>query len=197
MSTNHELIVAPFKIYLAPVGETFPGVAADPAGNWALLGRGGDLAMGEEGLTITHAQTVDLHRTYGATGPRKASRSSEDLTVAFTLLDLTLEGYTQAINAAAPTEVSAGTGAAGYRHVNLHRGVAVGCVAMLIRGKVSGYGDGFNTQYEIPTAAQTGAPAVTYVKNALAGLSMEFMAIEDAAASSPFGRLVMQNAAAL
>ncbi len=193
----NEIVIAHFDVYLAPVGETFPDVDDTPGGNWSLLGNGGNLSMGEEALTVTHTQQVDLHRTYGSTGPRKASRSSEDLMIAFTLVDLTLEHYTRALNNVAVTDVAADTGKPGYRHINLHRGRDVYRVALLARGELSVYGDDLEGQYEVPIAVQTGSPAPAFTKTDMAALALEFMALEDASADSPFGRLVMQDAVAL
>ena len=195
MSEPNELVISPFDVYLAPVGEAFPDVDDTPGGNWSLLGNGGNLSMGEEALTVTHTQQVDLHRTYGSTGPRKASRSSEDLMIAFTLVDLTLEQYTRALNNVAVTDVAAGSGTPGYRHINLHRGRDVYRVALLARGELSVYGNGLNGQYEVPIAVQTGSPAPAFTKTDMAGLALEFMALEDA--TNKFGRLVMQDAVAL
>ncbi len=197
MSEPKELVITTFEVYLAPVGEAFPDTVAIPGGNWSLLGNGGDLSMGEEGLTVTHTQQVDLHRTYGSTGPRKASRSSEDLTFAFALVDLTLEHYTRAINNLAVTNVAAGSGTPGYRHINLHRGRDVYRAALLVRGEFGVYGLDMKGQYEVPIAVQTGNPTPTFTKTAMAALALEFMALEDASADSPFGHLAIQDAVAL
>ena len=195
MSEPNEILISLFDVYLAPVGEAFPDVDDTPGGNWSLLGNGGNLSMGEEALTVTHTQQVDLHRTYGSTGPRKASRSSEDLMIAFTLVDLTLEQYTRALNNVAVTDVAAATGNPGYRHINLHRGRDVYRVALLVRGELSVYGDDLEGQYEVPIAVQTGSPAPAFTKTDMAGLALEFMALEDV--TKKFGRLVMQDAVAL
>jgi len=73
-------------------------------------------------------------------------------------------------------------------------------MALLVRGNVSGYGDGFKSQYEIPVCFQSGSPEPVYTKGEPAGLALEFTALEDPAAATPdmrFGRLVMQHQAAL
>jgi hypothetical protein len=65
-----------------------------------------------------------------------------------------------------------------------------------VRGGVSPYGDGWNLQYEVPIAFQTGEPEVIYRKDEPAGLALEWTAIIDPSAVSAderFGRLVAQH----
>src|SRR3972149_1711190 len=195
----YEIIAAPFKAYLAPVGEAFPDVDTTPAGNWVLLGTSGDKNITEDGVTVSHPQTLEMIRMLGSTGPLKAVRTEEDLLFSFVLADLTLEQYRHVLNLGSVSTVAAGSGTPGYKHLPTRRGLDVSERALLIRGP-SPYGDGWNMQYECPRAVHTGEPEVIFSKGEAAGLLFEFMALEDPAAASDslrFGRIVAQNATAL
>lgn len=195
-----EIIAAPFEVYVAPVGTTFPDVDTAPSAPWALLGTSGNKNITEDGITLTHGQEFahDEFRFYGTTGARKAVRTSEDLTIEFVLADLSLEQYTYALNGASVTDTPAGSGTPGTRSIPLHSGPDVQEYALLLRGP-SAYGDGWNCQYQVPRAYQAGAPAPALTKGEPAALQFSFMALEDqdAAAGEEFGLLVMQDATAL
>lgn len=195
-SAPFEIIISPFEVFVAPVGESYPLINATPAGNWVKLGTSGNKNMGEEGVTVVHDQTIDFWRAYGTTGPVKASRSSEDLKVSFTLADLTLEEYTRIIQAVTVVDNAESSGVAGFREINLRRGLDVYQVALLTKGD-GPYGSGFSAQFEVPRVVQSGSPSVVFLKNTPAMLTMEFTALEDADASSDaerFGRLIAMDA---
>ena len=52
-----EIIAAPATVYVAPVGETYPVIDADPAGKWVSLGET------EGGVTVAHQHNVVELRT--------------------------------------------------------------------------------------------------------------------------------------
>ncbi|MCQ4575418.1 MAG: hypothetical protein NOU37_09270 [Candidatus Brocadiales bacterium] len=194
----YEIIAAPFEVYVAPVGEAVPLIDATPAANWVKLGTSGDRNMSEDGVTVTHEQTIetDSFRTLGSTGPVKAVRTKEDLRISFTLLDLTLEEYARILNGNTVSETTPSAGVAGFKEVDLYRGLSVTEYALVIRG-AGPYGDGWDMQYEIPKAVLTSSPTTVFQKGAPAGLEFEFIAIEDsdaAGASKRFGRLLAMNA---
>jgi hypothetical protein len=113
-------------------------------------------------------------------------------------MDLTLEEYTRVIDDVAPTDTAAGSGAAGWREIKTLRGLTPFEVAILLRADQSAYGDGWNTQYQIPRAVQIGSQTVTYVKGDAPVLQLEYMAVEDKSASTDaerFGKVLMQDAA--
>lgn len=198
-SKPYNLIAAPFTVWSAPVGEVFPDLADAPSGNWTKIGTSGDLEYGEEGVTVTHQQTVEVWRGLGSTGARKAMRTEEGLMVAFTLHDLTLSEYAKAMNGNTVTASAAGAGAAGTDDIDLYRGLDVSLVALLVRGNASPGGAGFSMQYQVPVAFQNASPEPVFTKGAPAGLALEFMALEDPDASTAadrFGKLVVQTAAA-
>ncbi len=198
MPVPFEIIAAPFSAYLAPVGEAYPAIEDVIAGNWVQVGTGGDRSYTEDGVTISHPQNNEIVRGLGATGPLKVFRTEENLVVTFTVLDLTLEAYRLVLNSNTVTTTAAGGGAAGFKEVNMYRGSSVSQNALLIRGLVSPYGDGWNTQFQVPVVFQTGSPEVVMQKFPPAGLSFEFTAIEDpnaATTADRFGKLIAQNAA--
>ena len=195
-----EIIAAPFTVWIAPVGEAFPAIEDAPAGNWTKVGTNGDVNYTEDGVTVSHPQTVETFRPLGRTGPVKAFRTEEELRIAFTLADISLEQYAHALNQNAVTDVAPGA-AAGYRKIGLSRGRQVAQRALLIRGNESPYGEGaagdWNLQYEVPVAFQGGEPEPVYVKGEPAGLALEWMALDDPNAASDderFGRLIAQDA---
>jgi len=192
----YEIIMAPYEVYLAVEGTAFPLIDAVPGAGWVLLGKLGKLNQGEEGITVTHNQNVVYKRTAGSTGPVKAVRNEEDMTVGFLLEDMTLEAYAKALNGVAVTDVPAGVGTAGYREITLRQGHAITVYALLCRG-VSPYGDGWNAQYQVPRVIQTDNPAPTYSKGGSAALRVLFTALEDHLAATEeerFGKLVTQDA---
>jgi len=195
-----EILIARFEVFIAPVGEAFPVIDITPAGNWVKIGTNGARNQGEEGVTITHEQAMEPIRVYGATGPVKMVRTTEDLRIGFTLLDLTLEEYTRILNNVTVVDNAEASGIAGFREIDSKFGLDPLERALLVKAGQSPYGDTFSSQYEIPKVVQSASPAVVFVKNAGPMLTFEFMAVEDPAASSDakrFGRLVFQDATAL
>jgi len=195
----YEIIGAPYTLYLAPVGTAFPLIDAAPAVAWVMVGTSGDRSETEEGVTVSHPQTINTVRSAGSTGPIKALRPEEDLIISLSLLDLSLEQYKLALNNNEVTTTAAGVGTAGYKSLKLYRGTEVAAMALLVRG-VSAYGDTYKAQYEVPVCFESGTPEPTFTKGEPSELALEFTALEDPAAATPdmrFGRLVMQHQAAL
>lgn len=186
-SLPYEIIAAPFTVWFAPVGTAFPLINIAPAAAWAKVGSSGDLNYMDEGVTVSHSQTMELFRALGDAGSRKAFRTEEDLKVALTLADLGLEQYRHALNNNAITTTVAGGGNAGHKKIGLSRGFAVFTVALLVRGP-SPYGDDFTLQFEVPRAAQTGNPEVVMRKDTPAGLALEWTALVDPNAANEFER---------
>jgi len=198
-SLPYEIIAAPFKVYFAPVGTAFPLIDAAPAAAWKLVGSSGDLNYLDEGVKVSHSQTMSLFRALGDAGSRKAFRTEEDLLIALSLADLTLEQYAHALNSNAVTTVAAGSGTAGYKKIGLSRGFSVATVALLVRGP-SPYGDGWTLQFQVPRAAQTGNPEPVMRKGEPAALALEWTALVDPNAATEFerfGNIIAQHAAAL
>jgi hypothetical protein len=195
----YEIIMSPFEAWLAPVGTAFPAINATPSGDWAKLGTNGNKNMTEDGITLTHSQTINQKRVYGATGAVKANRSAEDLTIAFTLDDLSLEQYAKVLNNVSVSDVAAASGTAGYRTITLRQGFDVATFALLLRG-ASPYGDSWNMQYQVPKVYQSESPAPAFGKTDAAGLNLVFTALEDPDAATDaerFGTCMAQDADAL
>lgn len=191
----YEIIMAPFEIWLAPVSTAFPDVDETPAGDWELLGTNGLKNMDEAGVVVTHSQTIEKKRTLGSTGAVKAARTEEDMSVGFTLVDLSLEQYAKVLNDVTVTPVAKGVGTPGYRSIPLRQGRDVAVFALLAKG-VSPYGDTYAAQYQIPICYQSASPTPTFVKGDAAALECLFEALEDPDAASDderFGVFVAQD----
>lgn len=191
-----EIVGAPLLVYVAPTGTAFPALTAEPAGPWALLGTNGTRSQDEDGVTITHGQTVNDVRAAGSTGPLKAFRTEEELVVAFNLMDVSLESYAMVLNGATVTEVAPGAGTVGTVAVGLSRGFAVEQFAMLLRLATGPYGEGLPLQYELPRVYESASAAPQYTKGQPAILACEFRALEDLGAATEatrFGRLISAN----
>ncbi len=195
-----EIIAGPLEAWVAPVGTAFPEVDTDPPAPWAKIGTNGARNISEDGVTVTHNQSVETWRSLKSTGPVKAFRTEEELHVAFALMDLTAEQYARVLNDNTVTDDAPGVATPGIRTLGLSRGRSVAQRALLLRGTdMSAYADGLNAQYEIPVAVQVGEPEVVFVKGEPAGLALEFQALEDPNATEEderFGRLVVQDAEA-
>lgn len=198
MPAPFEIIAAPFTAWWAPTGTAFPLIDAAPGAGWTKIGSSGASNYSEEGVTVTHSQNIELFRTLEGTGPVKGFRTEEDLVIAFTLIDMTLEQYRLALNNNTVTTTAPAAGVAGFKAVNIHRGVEVATMALLLRGDVSPEGDGWKTQYQVPVCFENGSPEVVFTKGEPAGLSLSFTAMEDLAAATiaeRFGKLIVQHAA--
>jgi len=196
---HKEIVMSGATIYLAPITTAYPDLDEVPGAGWAKLGTGGDLNMGEEGITVTHEQTLNPKRTLGSTGPVKVTRSEENLMVSGVLIDLTAEQYAKVMNNATVTDTAAGAGTTGHRNFLLHQGNVVATVALLLRGEnMSPYGETWAMQYQIPVVYQSENPAPVFSKGESSDLSFQFTALEDAAAPlAPFGIVKIQDAAAV
>lgn len=198
----YEVLAAPYTLYIASVGTTFPDVDETPGVSWFKVGTSGNLNYDDgAGVTIEHPQTIVKWRSVGDAGSRKVFRTEEDLIVRMVVVDMTLEQYALAINNNTVTDTPAGVGTPGTRKLGLSRGFQVSTKALLIKGHESPYGEDWTSQYEIPVAAQAGSPTVTVSKKGQpAALALEWHALVDPNAASEderFGRLIAQDADAL
>lgn len=195
-----EIIAAPFTIYFAPTGTAFPAIDDATVTGFTKIGTSGDSNYSEDGVTFVHEQTIEQFRALGGTGPRKVSRTEENLIVRFTLWDLLLEQYKLALNSNVVSTTAAGSGTAGFKEIDLYRNIDVALMALLARGNMSPEGDTWNEQYQVPVCYQSASPEPVFVKGAPAGLSLEFTALEDpnaASAAARFGKLITQHQTAL
>jgi hypothetical protein len=195
----YEIIMAPYTIYTAPLDETFPDVDETPGGNWSLLGTSGNKSYEDEGVSVSHEQTIVEKRTAGCTGPIKAVRTEEGLKIHVVLADVTVETYAKVLNGLTLTDTAAASGEPGFRVINLRQGPTVAAFSLLVRG-ASPYGEDWNAQYEIPKVYQSASPKPVYGKGQTAQLEVEFTALEDPDAATDaerFGYFRAQDADAL
>jgi hypothetical protein len=183
-SQPFEIIYGPVEVWLAPYGTAFPALNTAPSGNWQIMGMNN---MEEAGVTGTHTQTLNQWRGMGGTGPRKVIRSSEELTIMFQLVDLTLERY-QYILGNTISSTPAGAGTIGSKVINLYMGTTVQVYAFLARAITGPYGDSsaanYPMQYEVPMCYQSDNPKPVYAKTKPVSLQMTFSALEDPASST-------------
>lgn len=193
MAEPYQIIVWPFEVWVAPVGEAFPAIDRTPGGNWLLLGTAGAKDYGDDGVTITHQQTIGSFRGAKATGQRKVFRSEEDHMINFTLHDLTIPQYAKVLNDAAISTVAQSSGVAGYRSIDLGMGLRVAQHALLVRG-VSAVDDSLTRQYQCYRTYQAENPAVVGSKSQPGGLACSWHVMEDD--SNGFGELIDQTTVA-
>lgn len=194
----YEIVAQPFELWVAPVTTTFPDIDADPDSPWTKVGTSGALNYTEKkGVMVSHKQTVDLWKSLGSTGARKAFRTEEEFKVSLELADISLEQYQLALNYNTVNTVAPSGSVAGHKTIGLSRGLAVLQRALLVRGvNASAYGENWTAQFEVPIAVQTGSPSLSFLKGQPAGLELEWTALEDASAEDEterFGRLVVQT----
>lgn len=196
MSANtqpYEILTGVGTLYKAPVGTAFPALTATPAAPWVSLGET------DGGVKITPDQTIQAIRSDQRTGSVKAIRTEEDLTVETNLKHATLENIGILLGNSV-TDTPPGAGTIGTREVALHRGSEVTEYALLFRGSYqSAYGN-YPAQYELPRGYFDGPTGQEYKKDGEVLLPVQFVALEDynaAQEADRFGRLVMQDAAAL
>lgn len=186
MSAPFELIVAPYTVYLAPVGTAFPLVNAAPAGTWFKLGTSGPKSYDAKGVTVSHPQTIQKFTPAGGTAARKAWRSDEQFLIDFELADLTPEQYAKVLNDAT---VNTTVGPPNTKDFNLLQGPTVSTFALIARG-VSSVNDTLPSQYQVPIVIQAASPAPIGSKAAPSLLACQFEALEDAVLG--FGKRVDQ-----
>lgn len=199
MPAPFEIIAAPFTAWFAPVGEVFPAIDEEVAGNWELIGTAGPDNYSEDGVKVMHEQDINEVTPLGSTGAVKAFRTKESQQITLTVWDLTLEMYRLGLNSNTVTTTAAGSGTAGFKSLPVYRGHQVATMALLVRG-ASPYADAMNMQYQVPYCYQSGAPEPVLKKGDPAGLEYTFRALVDPDAASEaarFGHIIAQHQTAL
>lgn len=194
MGAPHEIVAAPLTVYVAALGTAFPDVDEAPVAAWLKLGTSGDKNYSEDGVTVTHEQTIEVFRPAGGTAARKAFRTEEGLLIEFTLVDISAAQYAKVLNNATVTQTAAGAGTPGTDKFDLLQGLDVAAFALLARGK-SPADNALSAQYQVPKVYQAASPAPAYVKGTPAGLAIQFAALDDSV--DAFGELVIQTAVAI
>ena len=164
-----ELIAQPLEVYLAPEGETFPGLGEDPAGDWELLGHSFPENVGEDGVTVELGQDVEEYRG-SATLPVEAFRTEESVTFTVQVHDMRPETWAWLTG----NDVEEDTG---EKSLDLTRGPNTAKFALLARGASPYDRDGY-AQFEVPRCYQSGEPEAEFSKGEPAGLELEFTALQ-------------------
>lgn len=189
----YDIIAGPADVWVAGTGEAFPAIDAsvdEAAGHWYYLG------YTDGGIQITHNQdTTDL-MVDQVTVPVKRMRTTEALTVEFSIASLSVDKYAKVMDDATVTSVASATGPPAVRGTQafyFYRGVQITLLKMIVRAP-SPLSDGI-AQYEIPRVAQTGEPQMTYVRDNKAVLAVQFTAMADLSlpAEQRFGRYIAQR----
>lgn len=196
MPSPYEIMSGPIEIYHAPLATVYPIIEAAPAVAWKLVGASGSKNYTEDGVRVNQPNVMDAIRALGATGPRKFFRSSEDLIVEATVMDMTAEMVAVALGKLESdvVDTAPGPSAAGHRAITLRRGFTVKTFSLLLRQDLSPYGEDWKAQWEIPVATVVGEPDIMYVKNDAAKVLFRFQAIDDPTLG--FGSYRVQDAAA-
>src|SRR5690349_11912646 len=130
-----QILMAPFLVYTAPVGTSFPLCnVATPLSPWKLLGTSGAEDYDDDGVTIGLDQKFGSVRRAGSTVVRKVSRTEEDLTFTLKIMDMTLDQWVHALNENPKTTTAASSGIPGSEKIKLVQGVDVVPIALLVRG---------------------------------------------------------------
>lgn len=184
MAEPFEIIAAPIALYVHAVdAAVFPAIDDDEAtllaAGWKLVGKSGTRNYSDDGVSVTHKQEISAFTPAGATVPRKVWRTSEALTIAVDIADVSAEAYALALNDAAITTVPAAAGVAGEKSLQLFQGDQVATFALLARG-LSPEDETMHAQYEVPRVYQgSDSIEITYNKGEPALLSLEFTALSD------------------
>jgi len=188
-----EIVVGPLAIYLAASVEAEDEVDVTPSGNWALLGTNGTEDYSEDGITITHSQSLRQTRVLGATGALKVNRQTEDLSIGLTLMDMSLAQYSKALNGTTPSTDVTPT----VDFLGLRRGPDVTVYSLIAKGTGLSPSGNFPIQLYSPRVYQSADPAPVFSKATEVGLALVFSALEyqsAATAEQRFGKWVVQTA---
>jgi hypothetical protein len=170
-----EVLGNPYDVWVAPVGTVVPTTDAAPTGGWTKFGTNGSLNQGSAGVTIGITEAVSNFKPSGGTRIVKDWRTQEDLTVAFSLVDTTVEQLSAILDAVAITTVAASTAVAGSKKIQLIRGVKVAYFAILVRG-LSPYDDGtgLTAQWAFSRCCQSANQSIVYVPGTPAEVACQF-----------------------
>lgn len=173
-----ELVAAPLKVYLAPVGTAFPDVDEDegdldPA--WVNLGTQTDKNYTDSGVEVEHSEETNDFTPAGSTMPVKRFRTGENFTISLELADISPDVYALVMNDAAVTDVAPGVGIPGESSFSLFRGETVAVFSVLARGP-SSVADGLWSQYEFTRAHVSVNGPLTWNKGEPVALPVEIMA---------------------
>lgn len=175
-----EVMGAPHGVYIAPVGEARPALTVvTPAGNWVVVGKNGNRSYSEEGVRVNSPAAYNYFRGNASAAPLKAFRSEEDVMIAITLADMTLESLALAFNKTSEDVNETGI----TRTIGLSRGLGVATFALLVRGP-SPYMDDGIAQFWLPVAANVSSVELALRRDNATTYPLEFRALVYAAAAT-------------
>ena len=172
----YQLMNGPFEVYVAEPVVLAPDIAiaaADIDAAWTLLGVDGDKDITEEGVKVLIEQAVTKFRGLGSVATRKMFRTSQDVTIQFTLADASIENYARALNNA---DINLDSH---RRLIDLLMTADVAQFSLLIRGDDRSPYGAFNSQWWIPRASHDANVETVYVKGEPVGLAYNFVALDD------------------
>lgn len=168
----YEVMGAPHSLYIAAFGTARPAIGAAPGGSWTLVGQNGNRSYAEEGVRVNSPAAYNYFRGLGSAAPLKAFRSEEDVIIAVTLADMTLESLATAFNKLAADVDEVGI----TRTLGLSRGLGVATMALLVRGPSPYMADGF-AQFWIPVAANVTSVELALRRDNATTYPLEFRAL--------------------
>ena len=192
-----QVLVGVGLLYIAPKGTDFPAVDDTPgdfAAAWHCLGET------QDGVTVTGSESIEHIFVDQRTGPVKAVRTEEGMTVETNLALASVENLehifgNEAAEQAATSEVI------GKIELPLHKGFTVTEYALLFRGTFSPAdeddGGPYNAQFELPRTHLSGDTAMAFQKgdNVQLPFTAEVLEDLDADPGDEFGQLVVMSAA--
>lgn len=184
-----EVVGTPYTALVAPVGTLAPNIKtalADIDPTWVELGTNGINNQGTDGVTVNLGRTQSSFTPAGGTLPVKSWTTDEAITVAGSLVDLTVEQFALILDDAAITTIAPASGVAGSKSISLVRGISVQYFALLVRG-LSPYDDGtgLNAQYVFSRVMQSAQQQPKYLKGTPAELAWEFTICGDVDGNDP------------
>ena len=175
---NPTTIRGPVDVYTAPVATAFTGVLSvgslDAA--WKKLGARGWKSQDTGGVKVTKRQKLEDWRGENLV-IQDVARNEEDILIAFTLADVSLENLAIAMNSNAIVTTAPATGTKGHKKMMLARGPDVQPVALLLIFP-SVYVKGEKGVMYLPKVFQNADIETNWNKTNPAMANFEFKAVE-------------------
>lgn len=175
-----EILTGVGTLWVAPLGTAFPAdPSTTPGAGWV------DLGETQDGVTITYDEDVTEIEIDQETGPVKAIRSKESLTVETKLVRSTLENMVylnqQTVTTATPLKT-----------IGSYKGASITEYAFMFRGN-SAYAAGQKSQYQITRGYFKGPVTQEFAKDSNVAMECTFVALVDMSAATndlKFGKLI-------
>jgi hypothetical protein len=189
-SLPYEIIVGVARVYLAPVGTTFPDTDQTPAVAWTDLG-----CTDDDGVTVTHMRKYNEHFKGCSALVQKVTLDSASEEIAFNLAEITPARYAKLLDNATVVAVAAASGTPGTQYFRIEPNNTPSQYACLIRG-ASPLMDA-DAQYEYARVSISDDIEVQYSKADAATLAVKLTAFEDTSNAGRFGTYRAQAAVAV